>query len=90
MKKNLSYVLPVFAMVALMTVLVASTNCVSMLGVSAYAAKKVIDIVSKLSTAAAVISIIATVVASGGVGVVFVAATKSMLKRYAKKVVIAW
>ncbi|EGO2662342.1 circular bacteriocin, circularin A/uberolysin family [Enterococcus faecalis] len=62
----------------------------STLGISAYAAKKVIDIISAASSVAAVVGIIAAVVGGGGIGVAVLATAKALVKKYGKAYAAAW
>ncbi|WP_208559379.1 uberolysin/carnocyclin family circular bacteriocin [Marinilactibacillus kalidii] len=62
----------------------------STLGISAYASKKIIDIISAASSVAAVVGIIAAVVGGGGIGVGILATAKALVKRYGKAYAAAW
>ncbi|MER2226932.1 MAG: uberolysin/carnocyclin family circular bacteriocin [Carnobacterium sp.] len=67
-----------------------SPDLTSTLGLSTYAAKKVIDIISAASSVAAVVGIIAAVVGGGGIGVGILATAKALVKKYGKKYAAAW
>ncbi|GEL67958.1 uberolysin/carnocyclin family circular bacteriocin [Marinilactibacillus psychrotolerans] len=67
-----------------------SPDLTSTLGISAYASKKVIDIISAASSVAAVAGIIAAVVGGGGIGVAILATAKALVKKYGKAYAAAW
>ena len=60
------------------------------LGISSYAAKKVIDIINTGSAVATIISIVAAVVGGGLITAGIVATAKSLIKKYGAKYAAAW
>ncbi|HDL6578102.1 TPA: uberolysin/carnocyclin family circular bacteriocin, partial [Enterococcus faecalis] len=56
----------------------------STLGISTYAAKKVIDIISAAGSVWSVVGIVAAVVGGGGIGAAILVTAKSFVKRYGK------
>lgn len=70
--------------------LFVAPDLTSTLGISAYAAKKVIDIISAASSVAAVVGIIAAVVGGGGIGVAVLSTAKALVKKYGKAYAAAW
>lgn len=62
----------------------------STLGINAYAANKVIDIVSTAGTVYAIVGIVAAIVGGGGIGVALLASAKALAKRYGKTAAAAW
>ncbi|NQO19229.1 circular bacteriocin, circularin A/uberolysin family [Streptococcus suis] len=67
-----------------------SAQLASTLGINAYAAKKVIDIVSAAGTVYAVVGVVAAIVGGGGIGVALLASAKALAKRYGKSAAAAW
>ncbi len=80
--------------VSLMTVLVAGcfaeTGLTSMLGISACAAKKLIDIIDTFTTVAMIISLVSAIIGAGAISAALVAAAKKMIKKYGKKYATMW
>ncbi|KAF2955835.1 uberolysin/carnocyclin family circular bacteriocin [Marinitoga sp. 38H-ov] len=72
----------------------SNVNLASTLGISTYAAKKVIDIIDTFSTIATIISIIISiitaVIGTGAITAGFVAIAKKMIKKYGKKYATMW
>ncbi len=69
---------------------IANVNLASTLGISTYASKKVIDIISTAGTIWSVVGIVATVVGSGGIGVGILAIAKTLAKKYGSKRAAIW
>ena len=67
-----------------------SAQLASTLGINAYAANKVIDIVSTAGTVYAIVGIVAAIVGGGGIGVALLASAKALAKRYGKTAAAAW
>ncbi|HFU4495885.1 TPA: uberolysin/carnocyclin family circular bacteriocin [Streptococcus suis] len=67
-----------------------SVQLASTLGINAYAANKVIDIVSTAGTVYAIVGIVAAIVGGGGIGVALLASAKALAKRYGKTAAAAW
>ncbi|MDO4605292.1 MAG: uberolysin/carnocyclin family circular bacteriocin [Helcococcus sp.] len=65
-------------------------NLTSTLGISAYAAKKIIDIISTASTIWSIVGIVAAVVGTGAIGVGILATAKTLVKKYGKAWAAAW
>lgn len=65
-------------------------NLASTLGISSYASKKVIDIISAAGTIWSIVGIVAAVVGTGGIGVGVLVAAKVLAKKYGKKWAAAW
>ncbi len=87
MKKNLLLVLPILGFAGFFVgVPMLSAN----IGISSYAAKKVIDIINTGSTVATIISIVAAVVGGGLITAGIVATAKSLIKKYGTKYAAAW
>ncbi|EHM34803.1 Hypothetical protein EfmE4453_2321, partial [Enterococcus faecium E4453] len=87
MKKNLLLVLPILGFAGFFVgVPMLSAN----IGISSYAAKKVIDIINTGSTVATIISIVAAVVGGGLITAGIVATAKSLIKKYGAKYAAAW
>lgn len=72
------------------TISLTQPHLTSTLGISKYAAEKVIDIISGASNIAAVVGIIAAVVGGGGIGVALLASAKALAKKYGKVYAAAW
>ncbi|MFD2696119.1 uberolysin/carnocyclin family circular bacteriocin [Sporolactobacillus shoreicorticis] len=62
----------------------------STLGISSYAAKKAIDIISTASSIYAIIGLIAAIVGGGGIGVGILFTAKALIKKFGKKYAAAW
>lgn len=75
----------VFSVTALGALMFTTPNLASTLGISSYAAKKAIDIISAAGNVVAIIGLIGAVT---GAGLVFTA--KTMIKKYGKKYAAAW
>ncbi|HBL1326856.1 TPA: uberolysin/carnocyclin family circular bacteriocin [Enterococcus faecium] len=87
MKKNLLLVLPILGFAGFFVgVPMLSAN----IGISSYAAKKVIDIINTGSTVATIISIVAAVVGGGLITAGIVTTAKSLIKKYGAKYAAAW
>lgn len=67
-----------------------NSNLVATLGISAYASKKIIDIISTAGTIWSVVGIVATIAGSGGIGVGVLATAKFLVKKYGKKYAARW
>ncbi|WP_442914811.1 uberolysin/carnocyclin family circular bacteriocin [Marinitoga sp. 1197] len=65
-------------------------NLASMLGISTYAAKKVIDIIDTFSTIATIISIVTAIIGTEAITAGIVAVAKKMIKKYGKKYATMW
>ena len=70
------------ALVVMFSVLLHVPNLVSTLGISSYAAKRVIDIVSTAGNVAAVVGIVAAVIGGGGIGVGILYTAKRLVAKY--------
>ena len=62
----------------------------STLGVSNYAAKKAIDIISTAGNVAAIVGLIGAVTGAGVIGVGILYTAKRLIKRFGKKYATAW
>lgn len=87
MKKKLLLVLPILGIVGLF---VGAPMLTANLGISSYAAKKVIDIINTGSAVATIISIVAAVVGGGLITAGIVATAKSLIKKYGVKYAASW
>lgn len=87
MKKNLLLVLPIVGIVGLF---VGAPMLTANLGISSYAAKKVIDIINTGSAVATIIALVTTVVGGGLITAGIVATAKSLIKKYGAKYAAAW
>lgn len=67
-----------------------SPDLTSTLGISAYASKKIIDIISTASSLAAIVGIIAAVAGGGAIGVGILATAKALAKKYGAAYAAAW
>lgn len=83
-------VLALLLVVGAMSLPVVTPMIISTLGISSYAAKKVIDILAAAGTVWSVVGIIGAVVGGGGIGVAILESAKWMIKRYGKQAAIAW
>lgn len=87
MKNKMSYLIVSSFAIAMIA---SSMGLASTLGLSSYAAKKVIDIIDTVSTIATIISLAAVVVGAGALSAGIVATAKKMIKKYGKKYASAW
>ncbi|MGI6155814.1 MAG: uberolysin/carnocyclin family circular bacteriocin [Enterococcus lemanii] len=87
MKKNLLLVLPILGIVGLF---VGAPMLTANLGISSYAAKKVIDIINTGSAVTTIIALVAAVVGGGLITAGVVATAKSLIKKYGAKYAAAW
>lgn len=69
---------------------IVNVNLTSTLGISTYASKKVIDIISTAGTIWSIVGIVAAVVGTGGIGVGVLITAKALAKKYGKKWAVAW
>jgi len=76
-------------MVAFGAVMVAP-NLISTLGISSYAATKIIDIVATAGSVYSIIGIVAAVIGSAGFGVALLVTARSLIKTYGKQFAKAW
>jgi len=77
----------VFIVVVMSIVVIDVPQAASMLGVSTYAAGKVVDAIVMGSS---VVTIIALILASGGSAGIAIAGIKYMIKTFGRKTAIAW
>lgn len=89
-KQNISCFLFVSAIGIMFLVGNANAHLVSTLGVSSYAAKKIINIISTASTIWSIIGIVGAIIGSGGIGVGVLFTAKALIKKYGKKYAAAW
>lgn len=87
MKKNLLLVLPILGIVGLF---VGAPMLTANIGISSYAAKKVIDIINTGSAVTTIIALVAAVVGGGLITAGVVATAKSLIKKYGAKYAAAW
>ena len=87
MKKKMSYLIISSLAIAMSA---SSIGLASTLGISSYAAKKVIDIIDAVSTVATIISLATAVIGAGAISAAIVATAKKMIKKYGKKYAAAW
>ncbi|SFU43940.1 circular bacteriocin, circularin A/uberolysin family [Clostridium sp. DSM 8431] len=87
MKKKMSYLIISSLAIAMIA---SSIGLASTLGISSYAAKKVIDIIDAVSTVATIISLATAVIGAGAISAAIVATAKKMIKKYGKKYAAAW
>ncbi|WP_010632937.1 uberolysin/carnocyclin family circular bacteriocin [Sporolactobacillus vineae] len=62
----------------------------STLGISTYAAKKAIDLISAASSIYAIIGLIAAIAGGGGIGIGILFTAKALIKKFGKKYAAAW
>lgn len=80
----------VFSVTALGALMFTTPNLASTLGISSYAAKKAIDIISAAGNVVAIIGLIGAVTGAGAIGAGLVFTAKTMIKKYGKKYAAAW
>jgi len=91
-KKNLlmTVILVIGIIMVAFGAVMATPNLTSNLGISTYAATKVIDILSAAGTVSAIIGIVVAVIGGGAIGVAILESAKALAKRYGKKYAVAW
>lgn len=87
MKQKFLILLPIIGM---MGTLASTPMLTANLGISSYAAKKIIDIINTGSSIATIVSIIAAVVGGGLITAGIVATAKALIKKYGVKYATAW
>lgn len=87
---NTKKIYTVICLLALSAIGIISPSLASMLGISSYAAKKCIDIISTVSDIATIISLCAAVIGAGLVTTAIVAVAKKMIVKYGKTYATAW
>lgn len=90
MTKKKTALMTVMAMTAMCLLYFSCTGLASMLGISAAAATKVINIIDTASTVTMIISLISVIVGAGAVSTALVAVAKKMIKKYGKKYAAMW
>ncbi len=86
--KRLLVVFIMFMLVS--TVGLGTMELTSMLGISGYAAKKIIDIIAAAGTIWSIVGIVTAVAGTGGVGVGILFTARALVKKFGKRYAAMW